>query len=39
MGRVGLSLAEGLPPLFLTFGLAGIVWGLWGHEKWLNETR
>jgi len=39
IGSVGISLTYGLPPLLLTFGLAGIVWGLWGHEKWLNETR
>ena len=37
IGRVGISLTEALPPLLLTFGLAGIVWGLWGHERWLNE--
>ena len=39
IGRVGISLTYGLPPLLLTFGLAGIVWGLWGHEKWLKEMR
>jgi hypothetical protein len=37
IGPIGLSLAYALPPLFLTFGLAGIVWGLWGHERWLSE--
>ena len=37
IGRVGISITEALPPLLLTFGLAGIVWGLWGHERWLNE--
>ncbi len=37
IGRVGISLADGLPKLLLTFGLAGIVWGLWGHERWLKE--
>lgn len=37
IGPVGISLTYALPPLFLTFGLAGIVWGLWGHERWLNE--
>jgi hypothetical protein len=26
-----------LPTGLLTFGLAGIVWGLWGHERWLRE--
>ena len=40
IGPVGISLTIGLPPLLLTFGLAGIVWGLWGHERWLkNESR
>jgi len=28
-----------LPPILLTLGLAGIVWGLWAHEKWLREGR
>lgn len=28
-----------LPPFLLTLGLAGIVWGLWAHEKWLREGR
>ncbi len=37
IGPVGISLTYALPPLLLTFGLAGIVWGLWGHERWLNE--
>ena len=41
--RVGSVLAaesESADPgsaYFLTFGLAGIVWGLWGHERWLRE--
>jgi hypothetical protein len=37
IGAVGISFLIALPPLLLTFGLAGIVWGLWGHEKWLKE--
>lgn len=37
IGPVGISLTIALPPLLLTMGLAGIVWGLWGHERWLNE--
>ncbi len=37
IGPIGIALTEGLPPLLLTFGLAGVVWGLWGHEKWLKE--
>jgi hypothetical protein len=38
IGPVGIALTEGLPPLLLSFGLAGVVWGLWGHEKWLKES-
>ncbi len=37
IGPIGISMMEGLPTLLLTFGLAGVVWGLWGHERWLNE--
>lgn len=37
IGPVGISLTMALPPLLLTLGLAGVVWGLWGHERWLNE--
>lgn len=37
IGPIGISLLMGLPPILLTFGLAGVVWGLWGHEKWLKE--
>jgi len=36
IGPIGISLTIGLPPLLLTLGLAGIVWGLWGHERWLS---
>ncbi len=40
IGPVGISLTIGLPPILLSIGLAGIVWGLWGHERWLtNESR
>lgn len=39
IGPIGISLTIGLPPLLLTLGLAGIVWGLWGHERWLNEDH
>jgi hypothetical protein len=40
MGPVGISLTIALPPLLLSFGLAGIVWGLWGHERWVQvKTR
>lgn len=38
LGGAGLSLSYALPPILLTFGLAGVVWGLWGHEKWLKES-
>ncbi|MFD2256972.1 hypothetical protein ACFSSA_09810 [Luteolibacter algae] len=37
IGPIGTSLTIALPPLFLTFGLAGVVWGLWGHEKWMKS--
>ena len=39
IGPVGISLTIGLPPILLTFGLAGVVWGLWGHERWLNHEN
>jgi hypothetical protein len=39
IGPVGISMTYGLPPILLTFGLAGVVWGLWGHERWLKENR
>lgn len=40
IGPIGISLTIGLPPLLLTLGLASIVWGLWGHERWLHaESR
>lgn len=38
-GPVGITLMDGLPPLLLTMGLAGVVWGLWGHERWLSEEN
>ncbi|GAA5124341.1 hypothetical protein JIN84_12535 [Luteolibacter yonseiensis] len=40
IGPLGISLTIALPPLMLTFGLGGIVWGLWGHERLLDaRTR
>ena len=27
------------PFALLTAGLAGVVWGLWGHEQWLRAER
>ena len=38
MGPVGISLSIGLPPLCLTLGLAGMAFGLWAHERWINEA-
>lgn len=32
-----LELLFALPPVLLFLGLAGIVWGLWGHERWLKS--
>ncbi len=37
VGPIGIALMMALPPILLTFGLAGVVWGLWGHEKWMKE--
>ena len=31
-------IAVALPPFLLTLGLAGVVWGIWAHERWLRET-
>lgn len=28
-----------VPMALLTMGIAGVVWGLWGHEQWLREER
>jgi hypothetical protein len=39
IGAVGISMTYALPPILLTLGLAGVVWGLWGHERWLKENR
>ena len=33
-----LRILKSLTPFLLTVGLAGIVWGLWAHERWLRET-
>ena len=38
IGPIGISLTLALPPLGLTLGLAGIVFGLWAHERWINEA-
>ncbi len=39
IGPVGISLTYALPPLLLTLGLAGVVWGLWGHDRWLKQRE
>lgn len=39
IGSRGTNLIMVLPTFLLTLGLAGIVWGLWAHEKWLREGR
>lgn len=38
-GPLGITLMDGLPPLLLNIGLAGVVWGLWGHHRWLQEEN
>lgn len=37
IGPIGIAVTLALPPLLLTSGLAGVVWGLWGHERWMDE--
>jgi hypothetical protein len=27
-----------VPTFLLTIGLAGVVWGVWGHERWLRAV-
>ncbi len=39
LGSDVLQVLALLPTVLLTAGLAGIVWGLWGHEKWLREEE
>ena len=39
IGPIGISLTTDCRPLLLTLGLAGIVWGLWGHERWLQDEN
>jgi hypothetical protein len=38
IGPAGIAATIALPPLLLSFGLAGVVWGLWGHDRWLRES-
>jgi hypothetical protein len=40
--EVGPTMVEVItlaPFALLTAGLAGVVWGLWGHEQWLRSER
>lgn len=37
LGATLASLATAMPALLLTAGFGAIVWGLWGHERWLHE--
>lgn len=37
IGPVGIALTIAVPPLLVSGGLAGVVWGLWGHDRWLRE--
>lgn len=39
MGETLASLLSLTPMALLTVGLAGVVWGLWGHEQWLRAER
>jgi hypothetical protein len=39
MGSTASELVSLAPMTLLTLGLAGVVWGLWGHEQWLREER
>jgi hypothetical protein len=39
IGPIGASLTIALPPLLLSMGFAGIVWGLWGHERRLRDEN
>ena len=42
MADLGHTLSEVIllaPFALLTAGLAGVVWGLWGHEQWLRAER
>jgi hypothetical protein len=38
LGDSASRLAFVLPTFLLTIGLAGVVWGVWAHERWLRET-
>lgn len=34
IGVQWMEIISVIPPLLLSFGLAGVVWGLWGHDRW-----
>jgi len=38
LGRETMGLLAMVPTALLTLGLAGVVWGLWGHDRWLRES-
>jgi hypothetical protein len=39
MGGTADQLVSLAPMALMTLGLAGVVWGLWGHEQWLREQH
>jgi hypothetical protein len=39
LGHTFISLQSAVPSILLTAGLAGVVWGLWGHERWMREGQ
>lgn len=39
LGRTVTEIIALAPFALLTAGLAGVVWGLWGHEQWLRAER
>jgi hypothetical protein len=39
MGQTWSAIIGLAPMALLTAGLAGVVWGLWGHEQWLRAER
>ncbi len=38
LGDTSARVTMVLPTFLLTLGLAGVVWGIWAHERWLRET-
>jgi hypothetical protein len=39
LGPAAISAQLAIPAILLSFGLAGVVWGLWGHARWVQEER